>query len=109
MLEMDANWSYTSSVLTNIQGSLSNIQSDMESLQSDVLVTIQTTIQTGRDEIKGLYDAKKTRASDGASLKNLTSTMDPKISQVLEQSSTDIQTSISLLNKITSLKNELKT
>ena len=109
MLEMNTNWSYTSSMLSIIQNNLSNIQSDMESLQSDVLVTIQKTIQTGRDEIKTLYDTKKGRTSDGASLKNLTMTMDPKILQVLEQQTTDISTSIGLLNKMTSLKNELKT
>jgi hypothetical protein len=109
MLEMNTNWLYTSSVLLNIQDNLTNIQSEMESLQSDVLVNIQKMIQTGRDEIKALYDIKKERASDGASLKELTSIMDPKISQILEHASTDIPTSITLLNKITSLKNELKT
>ena len=109
MLEMNTSWSYTSSLLTNIQDNLSNLQSDMGPLQTEVLANMQTTIKTGRDEIKALYDTKKTGTSDAASLKSLTSSMDPKVSQIMEQSSADIPTSISLMNKISSLKNELKT
>jgi hypothetical protein len=109
MLEMNTSWSYTSSLLTNIQDNLSGVQSDMGPLQTEVLENMQTTIKTGRDEIKALYDTKKTGTSDAASLKSLTSSMDPKVSQIMEQSSADIPTSISLINKISSLKNELKT
>ena len=109
MLETNTSWSYTSSLLTNIQDNLSNVQSDMEPLQIEVLANMQTTIKTGRDEIKALYDTKKTGTSDAASLKSLTSSLDPKVSQIMEQSSADIPTSISLINKISSLKNELKT
>jgi hypothetical protein len=109
MLEMDTSWSYTSSLMSNIQDNLSNIQSDMEPLQTEVLANMQTSIKTGRGEIKALYDAKKSGASDAASLKTLTSSMDPRVSQIMEETSADIPTSISLMNKISSLKNELKT
>jgi predicted transcriptional regulator len=109
MLEMNTNWTYTSSLLTNIQDNLTNVQSDMGPLQTEVLANMQTSIKTGRDEIKALYDTKKSGASDAASLKTLTSSMDPRVSQIMEETSADIPTSITLINKITGLKAQLKT
>jgi hypothetical protein len=81
----------------------------MEPLQTEVLANMQTTIKTGRDEIKELYDTKKTQTSDAAAFKSFTSSMDPRVSQIMEETSADIPTSITLMNKISSLKNELKT
>jgi hypothetical protein len=81
----------------------------MVTLEGTTLTDMQETITKRRNNIQAQYNDKKGKISDGTELKNFISHMEPKVIQIMSQSSTDIPASITLLNKMSSLETELKT
>ena len=109
MIQLNNDRKYLSSVINNIHENLVPIQSSMEKIQDDILSTMKQTNSKNIEEINTEYNKIKGEISDGAKLKELIVIMDPKIAKILEKSSTDIPSSISLLKAISELKAELKT
>jgi len=109
MLKINTRWTYTLLKLTNIQDNLLEIQKKMVTLEGTTLTDMQETITKRRNNIQAQYNDKKGKISDGTELKNFISYMEPKVIQIMSQSSTDIPASITLLNKMSSLETELKT
>jgi peptidoglycan hydrolase CwlO-like protein len=109
MIQLNNDRKYLSSVINNIHENLAPIQSSMEKIQDDILSTMKQTNSKNIEEINTEYNKIKGEISDGAKLKELIVIMDPKIAKILEKSSTDIPSSISLLKAISELKAELKT
>jgi hypothetical protein len=109
MLKINTRWTYTLLKLTNIQDNLLEIQKKMVTLEGTTLTDMQETITKRRNNIQAQYNDKKGKISDGTELKNFISHMEPKVIQIMSQSSTDIPASITLLNKMSSLETELKT
>ena len=109
MILLNTNRKYISSVINNIHQNLVSIQSNMEKIQAEILSTMKETNSRDIDGIHTEYNRIKGEISDGAKLKEFLVVMDPKIAKIVEKSSADIPSSISLFKAISELKTELKT
>jgi hypothetical protein len=109
MIQLNTNRKYISSVINNIHQNLASIQSNMEKIQAEILSTMKETNSRDIDGIHTEYNKIKGEISDGAKLKEFIVVMDPKIAKIVEKSSADIPSSISLFKAISELKTELKT
>lgn len=109
MIEVSTKWDDVLGEINIIADKIASVQSTMETIQKDALSNMQESIKTGKNDIVAAYTTLKEEISDGAILKTLTSKMDPRISEIMEEKSEDIPSSITLLKSISDLKNELKT